>query len=73
MSQSREPANVGSVNEKSDDVYTPKIKAAFRDAAREVLRVAKQTGTPVIVWENGQVRRIPWDQFDEVALKLKER
>ena len=73
MSQSREPADVGSVNEKSDDVYTAKINAAFRDAAREVLRVAKQTGTPVIVWENGQVRMIPWDQFDEVALKLKER
>ncbi|MGO9600392.1 MAG: hypothetical protein ACLP7Q_20595 [Isosphaeraceae bacterium] len=61
------------MNEKSDDVCTAKINAAFRDAARELLRVAKQTGTPVIVWENGQVRRIPWDQFDEVALKLKER
>ena len=73
MSQSSEPADLGSVNEKSDDVYTAKIDAAFRDAAREVLRVAKQTGTPVIVWENGQVQRIPWDQFDELALKLKER
>jgi hypothetical protein len=37
------------------------IEAAFREAARDVLRVAKQTGTPVIVWENGRIREIPCD------------
>jgi hypothetical protein len=43
-----------------------KIDAAFRQACREVIRVAKQTGTPVIVWKDGRVCEIPCDQLDEL-------
>ena len=47
------------------------IEAAFREAARDVLRVARQTGTPVIVWENGRIREIPCDspELDAWAAK----
>ncbi len=34
---------------------TEKANAAFRQAAAKVVEQARQTGTPVIVWENGQV------------------
>ncbi len=34
---------------------TEKANAAFRQAAAKVIEQARQTGTPVIVWENGQV------------------
>jgi len=34
---------------------TEKANAAFRQAAAKVVERARQTGTPVIVWENGQV------------------
>lgn len=61
------------MSESNDAILQAHVEAAIRQAAREVLRVAKQTGTPVIVWENGKVRGIPWDQFDEVTLKIKDR
>jgi hypothetical protein len=35
---------------------TEKADAAFRQAAANVIERARQTGTPVIVWENGQVK-----------------
>ena len=34
---------------------TEKANAAFRQAAAKVVERARQTGTPVIVWERGQV------------------
>ncbi len=34
---------------------TEKANAACRQAAAKVVERARQTGTPVIVWENGQV------------------
>jgi hypothetical protein len=40
---------------------TSKIRGAFHRAARKVVRLAKQTGTPVIVWEDGRIREIPCD------------
>ena len=42
----------------------PKIEAAFLQASRKVARLAKQTGTPVIVWKDGRVHAIPCDQLD---------
>ncbi len=42
-----------------------KIEAAFRQAARKVVRVAKQTGTPVIIWKDGRVCEIPCDKLEE--------
>lgn len=39
-------------------------EAAFRQAAVKVVERAKQFGTPLIVWEHGQIKRIPPDQFE---------
>ena len=33
--------------------------AAFREAAKDVIKRAEDTGTPVIIWEKGAVRRVP--------------
>lgn len=32
--------------------------AAFKQAARKVIDQAKQTGTPVIIWEDGEVKAV---------------
>ena len=73
MSPSREPGKVDPVSESKDATLQARVEAALRQAARELLRVAKQTATPVIVWEEGQVRKISWDQFDGATLKIKGR
>jgi hypothetical protein len=57
------------MNEINEPPQIAQIEAAFRQAARDVLRVAKQTGTPVIVWENGRIREIPCDS-PELAARL---
>jgi hypothetical protein len=54
------------MNETSDFLSTSKVEAAFRLASQEVLRVAKQTGTPVIVWKDGRMCEIPCDRLDEL-------
>jgi hypothetical protein len=36
-----------------------KADAAFRQAARKVVQKAMLTGTPVIIWEDGQIKEIP--------------
>ena len=41
-----------------------KVDAAFRQAAVKVVQRAKQTGTPVIVWEKGRVKEVPADQIE---------
>ena len=32
--------------------------AAFRQAAKKVIELAERTGTPVIIWEDGMVKRV---------------
>ena len=44
---------------------TDKANAAFRQAAAKVIERAKQTGTPVIVWENGQVKELAPQQVEQ--------
>ncbi|MFH1146417.1 MAG: hypothetical protein V1736_01765 [Pseudomonadota bacterium] len=41
-----------------------KANEAFRQAAKEVIKRAQQTGTPVIIWEEGRVKEIPGDRFE---------
>jgi hypothetical protein len=57
------------MNDSSDFLRISKVDAAFRQAAQEVLRVAKQTGTPVIVWRDGRVCEIPCEML-EAALTI---
>lgn len=55
------------MNEPSEQSLTELAQAAFRKAAAEVIRRAKQTGTPVIVWREGRVCAVPAEEFDERA------
>ena len=42
-----------------------KANAAFEQAAVKVIELAKQTGTPVVVWEDDQVREVTPEQITE--------
>ena len=42
----------------SDDEIARLANAAFEQAAKKVIQRAIQTGTPVIVAENGQVKKV---------------
>ena len=42
-----------------------KADAAFRQAAKKVIQRAKETATPVVVWEAGQVKEILPDQVEK--------
>ncbi|MFN6105675.1 MAG: hypothetical protein ACK5EA_14690 [Planctomycetaceae bacterium] len=41
--------------------------AAFEQAARKVIERARQTGTPVIVWEDGAVTEVQPDDMGETG------
>jgi hypothetical protein len=43
-----------------------KADAAFWQAARKVIQRARQTNTPVVVWEGNHIKEIPGDQLDAV-------
>ena len=43
-----------------------KANAAFRQVASKVVQRAKQTGTPVIVWERGHIREVLPDEIAEM-------
>jgi hypothetical protein len=47
---------------------TEKADAAFRQAAMKVIERARQTGTPVIIWENCRVTE---HSAEELMTKLK--
>lgn len=42
-----------------------KANAAMHAVAAAVIERAKQTATPIVVWENGRVKEIPSDQFKQ--------
>jgi hypothetical protein len=42
---------------------TEKADAAFRQVAAKVIERARQTGTPVILWENGRIVKRSWDEL----------
>jgi len=37
---------------------TKLVNAAFRQAALKIIERAAQAGTPIIVWENDQIKRL---------------
>ena len=41
-----------------------KVDGAIRQAADKVLERAKQTGTPVVIWEDGQIKEIPPEEME---------
>lgn len=42
-----------------------KADAAFQAVAATVIQKAKQTGTPVIIWESGRINEISGDQMEQ--------
>ncbi|NUQ61993.1 MAG: hypothetical protein HUU20_05870 [Pirellulales bacterium] len=49
------------------DTLSEKAEAAFRQAAAKVVRRARETGTPVIVWKEGRIVEIPSEQVELAA------
>ena len=47
-----------------DSTLSTKAEAAFRQAAKKVIQLARQTGTPVVVWQEDRVAEIPVDQLE---------
>ncbi len=43
---------------------TLKVDAAFRQAVRKVIQQAKQTNTPVVIWEENRIKEISSDQLE---------
>jgi hypothetical protein len=64
------------MNEKKvqDIPLSSKADAAFRQAAKKIIQRARQTHTPVVVWEEGHIKEIPCDHFDilSAAVELRE-
>jgi hypothetical protein len=54
------------MTEPNDPPLTKLADAAFRQAAVKIVRRAKQTGTPLIVWERDRIRIIPPDEVQDV-------
>jgi hypothetical protein len=46
------------VKKKTEHRLTKLADAAFRQAARKIIKRAKEAGTPVIVWEDGEVKKV---------------
>ena len=42
---------------------TEKADAAFEQASRKVIELSEQTNTPIVIWKDGQVQRIPVGQL----------
>ena len=49
-----------------------KADAAFREAAKKVIQRAKETATPVVVWEADKVKEIPADQIEATILEMED-
>ena len=56
-----------------DDTLTEKANAAFRQAAAKVIERARQTGTPVIVWEEGQVIARSCEELEQAPTKKRRK
>lgn len=54
---------------KTRDALTEKAEAAFVRAAADVIQRARQTGTPVILWENGKIVERTADEAENQLLK----
>jgi len=44
---------------------TEKANAAFRAIVPDVIQRAKLANTPIVVWENGRIKEIPWQEFEQ--------
>ena len=57
------------IDQKYQDMpLSTKADAAFRQAAKKVIQQARQTATPVVIWEEGRIKEIPEDQFMTILI-----
>jgi hypothetical protein len=52
---------------------TEKVEAACKQAAAKVIERARQTGTPVVLWENGQIVKRSWEELINEPTKTPEK
>lgn len=50
----------------SERSSTLKVEAAFLKASEEVVRKARETGTPILVWGGGRIVRLSPDTLEPV-------
>jgi hypothetical protein len=51
-------------NKIKDISLSSKADAAFQQAIKKVIQQARQTNTPVVIWEENRIKEIPGDQLD---------
>ena len=61
------------MNEKNvqDALLSSKANAAFQQAAKKVIQRARQNGTPIIIWEAGNVKEIHAEHLDQQISQQK--
>ena len=68
-----EQVNIMSQQEGRTEELTSKANAAFQLAAAEVIRKAKETGTPIVVWEDNRIKKLtPAEVEDQAILEDNE-
>ncbi len=50
-------------NENKDSLSW-QVNAAFRKSAWRVIKRAKFYGTPIVIWEDGQVKEVPAEEME---------
>ena len=46
------------------DPLTFKVQAALREVAEAVVRTARRTGTPIVVWKDGRMLELAPDELE---------
>ena len=54
-----------------NDSLTAKAEAAFKQASKKVIEIARQTNTPVILWEDNKAVEISGEQLNDLERKLE--
>ena len=55
---------MGSHSEFAEDIGS-KADAAFLQASWKVIKKARDTGTPIVIWEDGQIKKISPDEMEK--------
>jgi len=55
----------------NESSLSDKADAAFEDVTTQVIKLAEQTGTPVVVWDNGHITEIPANEAERLSNRNK--
>lgn len=60
--------------ESTDPLYnlSEKVDGAMREAAITVVQRAKSTNTPIVIWEDGQVKEVSYKRYEHLLPKEPE-